>query len=70
MNKVEYSDRNTMHYTMSVMTELLRIGIALSTLLHVASEDVVIRGQKIPKGRDHSHWKNNRHGVFNIIIVS
>ncbi|XP_067945567.1 cytochrome P450 2B19-like [Watersipora subatra] len=47
--KVTYADRNSMHYTMAVMTELLRIGIALSTLLHVASDDVEIQGKTIPK---------------------
>ena len=39
-----------MPYTMSVITELFRIGIALSTLFHVTTDDVKIRGQKIPKG--------------------
>jgi len=46
-----YADRTKMNYTMSVITELFRIGIALTTLQHLAAEDVVVRGQKIPKGR-------------------
>ena len=40
-----------MPYTMSVITELLRIDIARRSLPHYADKDVVIQGHTIPKGK-------------------
>ena len=46
-----FSDRTNMPYTMSVITELLRIDIARRSLPHYADKDVVIQGHTIPKGK-------------------
>lgn len=62
----EYADRNNMHYTMSVTTEMLRIGIALSTLLHVTTTDVVVRGHNIPKGK---HSLNSFHKAIAYVSI-
>ena len=40
-----------MPYTMSVITELLRIDIARRSFPHYADKDVVIQGHTIPKGK-------------------
>ena len=45
------SDRANLPYTMSVITELLRIDIARRSLLHYSEKDVVIQGHTIPKGK-------------------
>ena len=45
------SDRANMPYTMSVITELLRIDIARRSFPHYADKDVVIQGHTIPKGK-------------------
>ena len=47
---VKYTDRNSMHFTMSFITEVFRLAATFSSLLHSTSKDITVRGQIIPEG--------------------
>ena len=61
------SDRANMPYTMSVITELLRIDIARRSLPHYADKDVVIQGHTIPKGK---LARNHRQILFSVVLFT
>ena len=45
-----HADRNSLPYTMSVVSELLRIDVAQRSVPHCTTEEVVVQGHTIPKG--------------------
>ena len=62
-----------MPYTMSVITEIMRVGqVAGATPAHRAKEDVTVCGQRIPKGWHLAHCMskfNLKQPISNLIAV-
>ena len=51
VSPVKYSDKEDLHYTMSVLTEIERVVlVGEATMAHEASQDVLVCGVRIPKG--------------------